>query len=142
MASAALISTSDDLSCRAASRVIRSTLEDVEIRALESKLQLLDTQRQLSALRCQSFIHMLESSLGSADDNDETSDSDRLSRRSSRRSLDLSASRRSTWEEDLSFYSCPSASSRRLRSTRSHGASPRHHSKSLRRHSSLNCELF
>ncbi|CAI5463624.1 unnamed protein product [Closterium sp. Yama58-4] len=42
---------------------IRHSLENMEIRALEGKLELLATQRQLSAARCENFIHMIESSI-------------------------------------------------------------------------------
>ncbi|CAI7892417.1 unnamed protein product [Closterium sp. NIES-54] len=48
------------------SQIIRRKLEDVDTRALEGKLRLLDMQRQLSAVRCQQFVEMLESELQAA----------------------------------------------------------------------------
>ncbi|GJP51114.1 hypothetical protein CLOM_g10281 [Closterium sp. NIES-68] len=48
------------------SQIIRKKLEDVDTRVLEGKLRLLDMQRQLSAVRCQQFVEMLESELQSA----------------------------------------------------------------------------
>ncbi|CAI5468774.1 unnamed protein product [Closterium sp. Yama58-4] len=47
----------------APSNAIRSTLGAVEMAALEGKLQLLQIQRELSAVRCQGFIEMIQSSL-------------------------------------------------------------------------------
>ncbi|GJP54480.1 hypothetical protein CLOM_g13563 [Closterium sp. NIES-68] len=48
-------------------QAMRHSVEDMEIRALEGKLALLATQRQLSAVRCENFIHMIESSIGGGD---------------------------------------------------------------------------
>ncbi|CAI7876892.1 unnamed protein product [Closterium sp. NIES-53] len=44
-------------------QAMRHSAENMEIRALEGKLELLATQRQLSAARCENFIHMIESSI-------------------------------------------------------------------------------
>ncbi|CAI7909886.1 unnamed protein product [Closterium sp. NIES-53] len=48
---------------RDSSKAVRRSLAEVEMRALEGKLKLLDVQRELSSLHCQRFIHVLESTL-------------------------------------------------------------------------------
>ncbi|GJP33315.1 hypothetical protein CLOM_g17861 [Closterium sp. NIES-68] len=141
------------------SKVIRSRVDDVEIRALEGKLELLNIQRQLSAVRCENFIHMLQSSLQHAGDDDDDLALDlgdlpvRRSTIPSRRSFEVSA-RHSHLSEDFAYLdgasdlsrsrSNPSASTpltRSLgsRSARSSTSSPGGlTTRSLRRHASLN----
>ncbi|CAI5516567.1 unnamed protein product [Closterium sp. Naga37s-1] len=146
-----------DFSSPLSSKIIRSKLDDVEIRALEGKLELLNIQRQLSAVRCENFIHMLQTSLQHGGDDDDFSLEldDFPVRRStipSRRSFEVS-SRHLHLSEDFAYLdagadlsrsrSNPSASgplTRSLgsRSARSSTSSPAGLTRSLRRHASLN----
>ncbi|CAI6009552.1 unnamed protein product [Closterium sp. NIES-65] len=90
------------------SRLGQSRLDDVGMRSLESKLELLHAQRELSALRCQTFIDQLESAFQSQP----PTQADRLARRppsvrARRASLDLSRAESAQLAQELRFYDEP-----------------------------------
>ncbi|CAI7763487.1 unnamed protein product [Closterium sp. NIES-53] len=102
------------------SRLGQSRLDDVGMRSLESKLELLHAQRELSALRCQTFIDQLESAFQSQP----PTQADRLARRppsvrARRASLDLSRAEGAQLAQELRFYDEPA----RFARSHSHSAS-------------------
>lgn len=56
-----------DLELVSPSRVLRNKIEDVKMELLEGRLQLLETQRQMSAVLCQDFVNFLEDSISQSD---------------------------------------------------------------------------
>ncbi|GJP51131.1 hypothetical protein CLOM_g10298 [Closterium sp. NIES-68] len=101
------------------SRMVQSRLDDVGVRALESKLQLLHAQRELSALRCQAFIDHLESAFPAPP----PAHDDRLGRRppslrARRASFDLSGAEGAQLAQELRFYEEPA----RVARSHSHSA--------------------
>ncbi|CAI5972100.1 unnamed protein product [Closterium sp. NIES-64] len=102
------------------SRLGQSRLDDVGMRSLESKLELLHAQRELSALRCQTFIDQIESAFQSQP----PTQADRLARRppsvrARRASLDLSRAESAQLAQELRFYDEPA----RFARSHSHSAS-------------------
>ncbi|CAI5515964.1 unnamed protein product [Closterium sp. Naga37s-1] len=90
------------------SRLGQSRLDDLGMRSLESKLELLHAQRELSALRCQTFIDQLESAFQSQPPTQAV----RLARRppsvrARRASLDLSRVEGAQLAQELRFYDEP-----------------------------------